>query len=50
VAFQTWAYELAWSVAAGGTRVVEAALRKRYERLKERLRHLAREEGLLPKG
>jgi RNA polymerase sigma-70 factor (ECF subfamily) len=34
-------------MAAAGTRVEEAALRKRYERLKERLRRLAREEGLL---
>lgn len=39
--------EIAAVLSASGTRVTAAALRKRYERLKERLARLAREEGLL---
>ncbi|HQR30905.1 MAG TPA: sigma-70 family RNA polymerase sigma factor [Anaeromyxobacteraceae bacterium] len=39
--------EIAEVLSASGGRVTPAALRKRYERLKERLARLAREEGLL---
>jgi RNA polymerase sigma-70 factor (ECF subfamily) len=39
--------EVAQVLAAGGAPVDEAALRKRFERLKKRLRELAIAEGLL---
>jgi len=42
--------EVAEVLSAEGAPVSAAALRKRFERLKERLRELAREEGLLDGG
>ena len=42
--------EVAEVLSAQGEPVTAAALRKRFERLKERLRELAREEGLLDGG